>query len=61
MAHLHCTSKVKTPIGNLYINGSVIGVGEYALYKMKVTGIAEQSMFIVEDGNINAEITLRGN
>ena len=58
--HLHCTSKVKTPIGNLYINGSVIGVGEFALYKMKVTGTAEQTMLIVEDGQINSEITLRG-
>jgi hypothetical protein len=60
MGHLHCTSKVKTPIGNLYINGSIIGVGEFALYKMKVTGTPEQTMLIVEDGNINAEIILRG-
>lgn len=61
MGHLHVTSKVKTPIGNLYINGSTIGVGEFALYKMKVSGIAEQTMLVVEDGHINAEITLRGN
>lgn len=61
MGHLHVTSKVKTPIGNLYINGSTIGVGEFALYKMKVSGIAEQTMLIIEDGHINSEITLRGN
>lgn len=60
MGHLHCTSKVKTPIGNLYINGSVIGVGEFALYKMKVTGFSEQTMLVVEDGKINSELTLRG-
>jgi hypothetical protein len=59
--HLHCTSKVKTPIGNIWINGSIIGVGEFALYKMKVTGLPEQTLLIVEDGQVNAEITLRGN
>lgn len=60
MGHLHSTSKVKTPIGNLYINGSIIGIAEFALYKMKVAGVAEQTMLIVEDGQVNAEIILRG-
>ena len=59
IGHLHCLSKVKTPFGNLYINGSVIGVNEFALFKMKVTSTPEQLMLIVEDGFVNSEITLR--
>lgn len=60
MGHLHATSRVKTPIGNIFINGSVVGTGQFALYKMRVVGQAEQTMLIVEDGNINAELILRG-
>jgi len=59
IGHLHCLSKVKTPFGNLYINGSIIGVNEFALFKMKVTSTPEQLMLIVEDGFVNSEITLR--
>ena len=58
--HLHCTSKVKTPIGNIYINGSLIGVSDFALYNMKVVGYPEQTMLICENGYVNAELVLRG-
>lgn len=58
--HLHCTSKVKTPIGNIYINGSLIGVSDFALYNMKVIGYPEQTMLICENGYVNAELVLRG-
>jgi hypothetical protein len=47
-------------LGNIFINGSVIGTGQFALYKMRVVGQAEQTMLVVEDGNVNAEIILRG-
>jgi hypothetical protein len=60
MGHLHSTAKVKTPIGNIFINGSIIGTGQFALYKMRVVGQAEQTMLVIEDGNVNSEITLRG-
>jgi predicted phosphodiesterase len=60
MGHLHVTSRIKTPIGNIFVNGSTIGVAEFALYKMKCVGIPEQTMLIIEDGNVNAEIILRG-
>jgi len=60
IGHLHTSARVKIPSGNLYINGSIIGGNEYALYKMRAMSEAEQTMLIVNKGRVINEITLRG-
>ena len=60
LAHLHTSGRVKTTVGNLYINGSVIGSGEFGLYKMRSVSEPEQLLLFVEDGHITNEIILRG-
>lgn len=60
MGHLHCSSRVKLPAGNLYINGSIIGTGEFSLFKMKSISEPEQLMLVVRDGKVTNELTLRG-
>jgi predicted phosphodiesterase len=60
MGHLHCSSKVKIPSGNLYINGSVIGTDELSLFKMKSVAESEQTLLIVCKGKVINEIILRG-
>lgn len=61
IGHLHTSARVKITTGSLYINGSLIGTGEYGLYKMKAVSEPEQLLLIVQDGKVNNEIILRGN
>lgn len=61
IAHLHTTAKVGMfNGGNLFINGSVIGTNEFSLNKIKSVAKIEQTLLIVEEGQINQEIILRG-
>ena len=61
LAHLHTTASVGMfNGGTLRINGCLIGTNEFSLNKMKSSAKVEQTMLIVEDGNVNQEIILRG-
>lgn len=60
MGHLHSTAKVKTTTGNLYINGSVVGTGDFALHGVLASSPPEQTMLIVHKRNVINEIVLRG-
>jgi len=59
--HYHFSSRIKTTVGNMYVNGSVIGAGEYGLYKMRSISDPEQLLLFVENGYVTNEIILRGN
>jgi predicted phosphodiesterase len=61
MGHLHTSARVKTTTGNMYINGSICGTGEFGLYKMRSASQPEQLLLIVQDGFVNNEIVLRAN
>lgn len=58
--HLHVSGRVKITTGNLYINGSVIGTGEYGLYKLRSVSEPEQTLLLVEEGIVTNELILKG-
>ena len=61
LGHLHTTASLGMfNGGTLRINGCIIGTNEFSLNKMKSVAKIEQTMLIVEDGEVNQEIVLRG-
>lgn len=61
MGHLHSTTKFGIFNGGmLYINGCVVGISEYSLFKVKGISKIEQTMLFVSEGKIISEYTLNG-
>ena len=42
------------------MNGSLIGTNEFSLYKIRSVAKIEQTMLIVEDGEVVTDLVLRG-
>ena len=60
VGHFHSTAKIPLFNGGvLFLNGSIIGTGEFSLYKMKSVAKKEQTLLILDNGNIDGEITIK--
>lgn len=60
IGHYHTSSKI--PIfngGSLIINGCICGTNEFSLFKMKSVAKKEQTLLIINDDNIDGEITIK--
>lgn len=61
IGHLHTTgSFTMFNGGKFFLNGCIVGTSEFSLYKIRSVAKIEQTMLIVEDGEVVTDLVLRG-